>query len=123
MENGFQTTCAPRPDEPGPETLRSLDSAEQLDSGAMSYIADIDPVRVEIADVETGLACGLSQFRHPMEETTLDIQGVEGVDSVERDFEPFDLPALHIFKLTNGKIQSIEAMGFRTAYDSPTGWE
>lgn len=39
-----------------------------------------------------------------MEETTLDIQGVEGVDSVERDFEPFDLPVLHIFEITNGKI-------------------
>jgi hypothetical protein len=39
-------------------------------------------------------------------------------------FAPFDLPAAHIFKIgADGLMHEIEAMGFTTAYDSPTGWE
>ena len=29
----------------------------------------------------------------------------------------------NIFKVSGGKIHEIEAMGFRTDYQSPTGWE
>jgi hypothetical protein len=36
----------------------------------MSYIRSIDLRRVEIADEQTGLAFGLSMFRHPMDENT-----------------------------------------------------
>ncbi len=123
-ENGFQTTCVDAPPDADPgEVLRALDAGEQLTSGAMSYITDIEPVRVEIADVEYGLACGLSQFRHPMEERTLEIEGVPGVDTVERAYDPFDTPALHVFKIRNGEIQAIEAVGFGAPYDAPTGWE
>lgn len=39
-------------------------------------------------------------------------------------FAPFDLPAAHIFKIgADGQVHEIEAMGFTTAYNSPTGWE
>ena len=39
-------------------------------------------------------------------------------------FAPFDLPAAHIFKIgADGLMHEIEAMGFTTAYNSPTGWE
>jgi hypothetical protein len=47
----------------------------------MSYIKAIEPRRVDIADPETGLVFGLSQFRHPMKEKTLKIVGVPGVDT------------------------------------------
>lgn len=124
IENGFQTTCKTPPPDPDPaEILRTLDADDQLDSGAFSNITRIEPRRVDIADVETGLVCGLSQLRHPMEETTLDIVGVPDVETVERDFEPFDTVALHVFKIGGGEIQAIEAVGFRAPYDSPTGWE
>ena len=44
---------------------------EQLDSRAMSYIDSIDLRRVWIADEETGLAFGISQFRHSMVDPTM----------------------------------------------------
>jgi hypothetical protein len=39
------------------------------------------------------------------------------------NFAPFDLPAAHIFKIKDGKIHEIEAMGFTAPYESPTGWQ
>jgi hypothetical protein len=96
---------------------------DQLNTGMFHYIKRIEPRRVVIADVETGLVFGLSQFRHPMEEKTLKIVRVPGVESIPMNFNPFDLPAAHIFKIRGGKIHEIEAMGFTMPYDSKTGWE
>jgi hypothetical protein len=95
----------------------------QLDTRAMSYIDSIDLRRVWIADEVTGLAFGISQFRHSMEDPTIDIYDADG-ELTERtvDFEPFDLPAMHTFKIRGGRIYEIEAMGFMTPYMSPSGW-
>lgn len=122
-ENGFQTTGNPPPATPGRGTMGAMGCAAQLDTRVMSYIKRIEPRRVDIADPETGLVFGLSQFRHPMEEKTLRIVGVAGVDHLDMNFNPFDLPAAHIFKVSGGKIHEIEAMGFMMPYNSNTGWE
>ena len=122
-ENGMQTTGNPPPKEPGRGTMGAMGCAEQLDTKTMSYIKRIEPRRVDIADPETGLVFGLSQFRHPMEEKFVKIVGVPGVEKVDLPFDPFDLPAAHIYKITGGKIHEIEAMGFRAPYNSRTGWE
>lgn len=123
-ENGYQTTCKTPPPEPTPdEIVWTLDCDEQLDSGAMSYITDIEPVRVDIADTDTGLVCGFSQLRHPMEETTYELEGVSELDRIVWDLDPFDTVAFHILKISGGKIRAIEATGFRAPYDAPTGWE
>jgi hypothetical protein len=123
-ENGMQTTGNPPPATPGGfAAMGSMGCAAQLDTKVMSYIKAIEPRRVEIADPETGLVFGLSQFRQPMEEKTVKIVGVPGVDSVPMNFKPFDLPAAHIFKIEDGKIHEIEAMGTLMPYNSKTGWE
>jgi hypothetical protein len=122
-ENGMQTTGNPPPDKPGRDTMRAMGCAAQLNTRVMSYIKRIEPRRVEIADVQAGLVFGLSQFRHPMEDKTLRIVGVPGVESVAMPFKPFDLPAAHIYKVSGGKIHEIEAMGFTMPYNSRTGWE
>lgn len=122
-ENGMQTTGNPPPATPGRGTMGAMGCAAQLNTRVMSYIKRIEPRRVEIADVETGLVFGLSQFRHPMEEKSLKIVGVAGVESVDMPFKPFDLPAAHIYKVQGGKIHEIEAMGFTMPYNSKTGWE
>jgi hypothetical protein len=96
---------------------------EQLDSRAMSYIDSIDLRRVWIADEVTGLVFGISQFRHSMTDKTIDVYDAEGrLAEREVEFDPFDLPAMHIFKIRGGKIYEIEAMGFMTPYLSPSGW-
>jgi hypothetical protein len=122
-ENGMQTTGNPPPATPGRATMGAMGCAAQLNTRVMSYIKRIEPRRVEIADVETGLVFGLSQFRHPMEEKSLKIVGVPDVESVDMSFKPFDLPAAHIYKVRGGKIHEIEALGFTMPYNSKTGWE
>jgi hypothetical protein len=122
-ENGMQTTGNPPPAKPGRGTLGAMGCAAQLKTGTFNYIARIEPRRVWIADPETGLVFGLSQFRQPMKEKTYKITGVPEVPSVDLNIKPFDLPAAHIFKVYDGKIHQIEAMGFTMPYDSKTGWE
>jgi hypothetical protein len=122
-ENGMQTTGNPPPEKPGRGTMGAMGCAAQLDTKTMSYIKRIEPRRVEIADPQTGLVFGLSQFRHPMEEKFVKIIGVPGVEKVDLPLDPFDLPAAHIYKVAGGKIHEIEAMGFRAPYNSKTGWE
>lgn len=122
-ENGMQTTSNPPPAKPGFGTLGAMGCERQLRTHTFDYIKRIEPRRVEIADPETGLVFGLSQFRQPMDEKVVKIVGVPDVDHVDMNFKPFDLPAAHIFKVRDGKIHEIEAMGFVMPYNSKTGWE
>jgi len=122
-ENGMQTTSNPPPAKPGFGTMGAMGCSAQLHTHLFDYIKRIEPRRVEIADPETGLVFGLSQFRQPMDEKVVKIVGVPGVDHVDMNFKPFDLPAAHIFKIRGGKIHEIEAMGFTMPYNSKTGWE
>ncbi len=128
-ENGMQTTGNPAPATPGPGTIGAMSCGPQLKTHRFDYIKRIEPRRVWIADVQTGLVFGLSQFRHPMKEAGVKIVDVPGVTEVPltgRDgqpIKPFDMPAAHIFKVRDGKIHEIEAMGFTEAYESKTGWE
>jgi hypothetical protein len=123
-ENGIQTTGNPPPATPGRATLGSFGCAAQLKTHVMDYIKRIEPRRVMIADPETGLVMGYSQFRHPMTEQTEKIVGVPGITSRTMDFKPFDNVAVHIFKISGGKIHEIEALGHSgMPYNSPTGWE
>jgi hypothetical protein len=122
-ENGMQTTGNPPPDKPGFGTMGAMGCHDQLNTHTLSYITRIEPRRVEIADPETGLVFGLSQFRQPMEQKFVKIVGVPGVEKVDLNIPPFDLPAAHIYKIQGGKIHEIEAMGFMMPYNSKTGWE
>lgn len=124
-ENGMQTANAPyREDYTGvPMGLLSTYScAAQLDTQVMSYIDTIDNRRIWIADEETGLVFGLSHFRHSMKTGEIKVYGVPGMESRSLKFGAFDLPAAHIYKIYNGKIHEIEAVGYMTEYMSPTGW-
>ena len=122
-ENGMQTTGNPPPKTPGMGTMGAMGCHDQINTHTFDYITRIEPRRVEIADVDTGLVFGLSQFRQPMEQKFVKIVGVPDVQKVDLNINPFDLPAAHIFKIQGGKIHEVEAMGFVTAYNSKTGWE
>ena len=125
--NGGVLAGAPVPGQPPrPPSLAGLqDCASQLDSGTFKYIDRIDNRRVEIADTVTGLAVGFSHFRHPMraEEREYPIYGDPGRAKTTMNFAPFDLPAMHIYKIWGGQIHEIEAIGFQAPLDSPSGWE
>lgn len=123
-ENGL-ITAGPGGGPAGPGGQPRQGCAAQLDSRAMSYIDSIDLRRVWIADPETGLAFGLSQFRHSMTMPNKEITviGPNGERSKRKvDFAPFDLPAMHIFKIRGGRIHEIEALGTMRPYLSKNGW-
>lgn len=122
-ENGMQTTGNPPPKEPGMGTMGAMSCHDQINTHTFDYITRIEPRRVWIADPETGLVFGLSQFRQPMEQKFVKIVGVPDVQKVDLNIPPFDLPAAHIFKIQGGKLHEIEAMGFMMPYNSKTGWE
>ncbi len=123
-ENGIATTGNPPPAAPGRGTIGSLGCAAQLRTHFMDYIRRIEPRRVMIADPQTGLVLGFSQFRHPMKQARETIVGVPGFTSTVMSFKPFDNVAAHVFKISGGEIHEIEALGHTgMPYDSPTGWE
>jgi hypothetical protein len=102
--------------------------APQLSSKTFTYIDRIEHRRLIAADPVTGLSMGFSHFRHPMTNLPYQVIHTDGSTS-QRDrenfrFEPFDMPAAHIFKVgADGLVHEIEAVGFVAPYDSPTGWE
>ncbi|WEK45920.1 MAG: hypothetical protein P0Y56_12915 [Candidatus Andeanibacterium colombiense] len=129
-ENGMVTAgpkAGPGPNGPQPHPI-AHDCAGQLSSKVMTYIGKIDNRRVFAADPVTGLVMGLSHFHHPMdfppyEVTALDGTKIEYTHDKQMKFDPFDLPAAHIFKIgADGKVHEIEAMGFQAPLNSPTGW-
>jgi hypothetical protein len=109
---------------PRPPSLSGMqDCTSQLDSQTMAYITTIDNRRVEIADVQTGLALGFSQFRHPMTQKEYKLVNDPGRQTTTMSFNAFDLPAMHIYKIWGGQIHEIEAMGFMAPLNSASGWE
>jgi hypothetical protein len=100
----------------------------QLDSQSFVYIDRIENRRLIAADPVTGLAMGFSHFRHPFDNLPYTVIHTDGSTS-ERNadnmpYDPFDMPAAHIFKIgADGLVHEIEAVGFTAPYNSPTGWE
>jgi len=131
-ENGFRTAPSggavggggmPGAPTPPPSLVGLQTCASQINSGVFQYITVIGDRRVEIADEQTGLAIGFSHFHHAFTEHEFKILNNPNRDTVKMDYKPFDLPAMHIYKIWGGEIHEIEAMGFTAPYNSPTGWE
>jgi hypothetical protein len=132
-ENGFRTAPFGGPSLGGaipggpprtPGLMGLQDCTSQMDSGAFQYITTIDDRRVLIADTVTGLAIGFSHFHHPMTQKIFAITG--NPDRQVSDMtnqKPFDMPAMHIFKVWGGQLHEIEAIGIVVPLNSPTGWE
>jgi hypothetical protein len=108
---------------PRPASLLGMQSCEsQMDSNTFEYIERLDNRRVEIADEVTGLALGLSHFKHHQTQKEFRVLNDPGREKTTISMN-MDLPALHIFKIWGGQIHDIEAMGFGASANSPTGWE
>jgi hypothetical protein len=130
-ENGMVTAgknVGPPPGwEPG-QPRTATDCKGQLDSQTFVYIDRIENRRMIAADPVTGLVMGFSHFRHPMDNLPYKVTNSDG-SVTERNaenmpYEPFDMPAAHIFKIGgDSKVHEIEAVGVRLPYNSKTGWE
>jgi hypothetical protein len=104
-------------------TFRKMTCSAQLSTGVMSYITDITNRRVFAVDKEMGLVFAYSIFRHDGKPKVMKIIGVPGVTERKNAYGPFDLPAAHIFKIRNGKIYEIEAIGYIDKHGIKNGWE
>ena len=93
--------------------------AGQLTAGVFSYISEIRNRRLLVIDEQKGLAVGFSNLCHDSKLKTAKINGVE-MPSYQG---VFNMPAMHIFKIRNGKIHEIEATGLVLPYGIKTGWE
>lgn len=102
--------------------FRKMKCSDQLSTGVMSYITDISDRRILAVDEEKGLVFAFSIFRHDGEPKVMKIIGVPGVKERKNDYGAFDLPAAHVFKIRNGKIYEIEAIGYMDKAGITNGW-
>jgi|WetSurMetagenome_2_1015567.scaffolds.fasta_scaffold44550_2 hypothetical protein len=102
---------------------RKMTCSDQLSTGVMSYITDINRRRVFAVDEDKGLVFAYSMFVHDGTPKVMKIKGVPGVTERKNTWGPFNLPAAHIFKIRNGKIYEIEAIGYVEKYGIKNGWE
>jgi hypothetical protein len=95
----------------------------QISTGQFSYITEITPRRVLIADEQKGLAVGFSMFYHDSSLKEYTFKGPKGEMKMPSYQGTFNLPAMHIYKIKNGKIYDIEAIGLTMPYGLKLGWE
>jgi hypothetical protein len=94
----------------------------QISAGVFAYITEIDPRRLVVADVQKGIAVGISMFQHDGHLQTIPIKGVPGMDSMPGFTMQFNFPSIHFFKIKNGKIYDIETIGVSVPYGTKFGW-
>lgn len=126
-ENGYITannqTDVLKVLERGFPSFAGMKCGEQLSTGVMAYITSITDRRILVIDEEKGLVFAFSIFRHNGEPKVLKITGVPGITEKQNKWGPFDTIAAHIFKISNGKIYEIEAIGYREEHGVTNGWE
>jgi hypothetical protein len=103
--------------------FRKMTCSDQLSTGVMSYITDINRRRILAVDEKLGLVFAYSIFVHNGEPKVMKIKGVPGITERPNKWGPFDLPACHIFKIRGGKIYEIEAIGYIAKHGVKNGWE
>lgn len=99
------------------------DCTAQLSTGTFAYITEVKPRRLVVADVQKGIAVGFSMFYHSGELKTMQIKNVPGVTEIAAFADKFNLPAIHFFKIRDGRIYEIEAIGTMMPYGVPANWE
>ena len=128
-ENGITAANNQDPPPPGPTPFGAMAAfgrmkcAEQLSTGIMGYITDINQRRLFAVDEEMGLVMAYSMFNHDGEPNPMKIKGVPGVTERANEWGKFTVPAAHIYKIRGGKIYEIEAIGYMAKHGIKNGWE
>jgi len=112
-ENGGITAGNPKPNPKSDfAVFEKMKCGEQLSTNVMSYITDINDRRIFAVDEEQGLVMAFSVFRHDGEPKVMTIKNVPGVTERANNYGPFELPAAHVYKIRNGQLHEIEAIGY-----------
>jgi hypothetical protein len=103
--------------------FRRMKCSEQMDTGIWSYITHINQRRLIAADEEMGLVFAFSMFVHDGVPKVMKIKGVPGVTEYPNKYGAFNLPAAHMFRIRNGRLYEIEAIGYMAKHGIKNGWE
>jgi hypothetical protein len=125
-ENGGVSAGATTPEEAYNDdfsVFRKMKCRDQCNTGVLANISDINRRRFIAVDETMGLVMAYSMFVHTGEPKVLQIKGVPGITERKNAWGAFDLPAAHIFKIRNGKVYEIEALGYLTEHGITNGWE
>ena len=124
LENGFRTASA-NPSEPtsSPSDHAPIPGGTTcsggLSSGILKTIYNIRPRRTPVVDEERGITLGVYNFNH---RGVLTVTLKDG--SVRNSYAPTpsSMPIVEIFKIKNGKIRDIFAVGTMVPYGMGDGW-
>jgi hypothetical protein len=122
LENGMRTAGPPLPGAapgPGGPTQRCADG---MNSGVFQVITAIKPRRVLVVDEEKGLTFGVYMFQH---KGLTEITMKDGAKRPAPYFvgQPVTMPMAEVFKIVNGNIREVEAVGVQVPYGLGPGWE
>jgi hypothetical protein len=120
LENGMRTA--------GPPLQGSGDArptqrcADGMNSGVFQVITAIKPRRVLVVDEEKGLTFGVYMFQH---KGLTQITMKDGSTRPAPYFagQPVTMPMAEVFKVVNGNIREVEAVGVQIPYGLGPGWE
>jgi hypothetical protein len=119
VENGTQT-C---PSSFGAAAKNGpLGCAAGLDSHIFSYIYPISPRLYTVVDRQRGIVMGSFMFNTSGKVKTVDVPGVGKVDESAAALRPFSEEVDEIFKIKDGKIDSIIAVMTGLPFGDTSGW-
>jgi hypothetical protein len=122
MENGTET-C---PSTFGPLSAKSgvpMSCAAGLDSHIFEYIYPIRPRRYTVIDRQRGIVMGTFMFNTSGKVRSVDVPGVGTVQESPAALRPFSEEVDELFKLRDGKIDSIIAVMTGLPYGEDSGWQ
>jgi hypothetical protein len=122
VENGTQT-C---PSSLGPAASRNgtpTGCAAQLDTHIFEYIYPIRPRRYTVVDRERGIVMGVFMFNTSGKVKSVDVPGVGKVDETPAALRPFSEEVDEVFKIREGKIESIIAVMTGLPFGDTSGWQ
>ncbi len=119
LENGMRTAGPPLPGGSGGNTQRCADG---MNSGVFQVISEIKPRRILVVDEEKGLTFGVYMFQH---KGLTQITMKDGSTRPAPYFvgQPVTMPMAEMFKIVNGNIREVEAVGVQIPYGLGPGWE
>jgi len=119
LENGMRTAGPPLP---GADARPMQRCADGMNSGVFQVITAIKPRRVLVVDEEKGLTFGVYMFQH---KGLTQITMKDGSTRPAPYFvgQPVTMPMAEVFKVVNGNIREVEAIGVQIPYGMGPGWE
>lgn len=122
LENGMRTAGPPLPGVAPANGNPTQRCADGMNSGVFQVITAIQPRRVLVVDEEKGLTFGVYMFQHKgLTEITMKDGGKRPAPYFVG--LPVTMPMAEIFKIVNGDIREVEAVGVQIPYGLGPGWE